>query len=133
MTVRMLVCGGRDWDDELATELVLNFLHSKFEIVCVVHGDATGADNLAKQWANRHDVKQTPFIANWRLHGVTAGFRRNRCMLKHGNPDLVFAFPGGNGTEDMVEISNRARIPVLRFGGWERSDFILAYGAVLVL
>lgn len=37
-----------------------------------------------------------------------------RWMLEFGRPDLVVAFPGGRGTEDMVTKAERAGIRVLR-------------------
>ena len=35
-------------------------------------------------------------------------------MIDRGKPDLVIAFPGGRGTEDMVTRAERAGIPVRR-------------------
>lgn len=34
-------------------------------------------------------------------------------MLKEGKPDLVIAFPGGNGTKDMVTKARKAGIEVI--------------------
>jgi predicted Rossmann-fold nucleotide-binding protein len=116
--IRVLVCGGRDWGDELAVELVLNHLHARFGIVAVIHGAARGADAMGMQWANRHGIHHIPYPANWQLFGLGAGRRRNRKMAKEGKADLVVAFPGGNGTADMIEVARRAGMPVLQFGGY---------------
>jgi len=35
-------------------------------------------------------------------------------MLDKGQPDLVLAFPGGNGTADMIRRAEAANIPVKR-------------------
>lgn len=117
MSIRVLVCGGRDWDDELAVETVLNHLHLLFNISVVIHGAAAGADLMGMQWANRHGVKHAPFPANWKLHKLSAGPKRNRKMFKEGNPDLIVAFPGGTGTQDMVKVATGKK-PVLRYAGW---------------
>ncbi len=116
--IRILVCGGRDWGDEVAVELVLNYLNENFGISAVVHGAASGADTMAMQWAVRHGVKHVPFPANWGLYGLGAGKRRNRQMLKEGKPDIILAFPGGAGTADMVKISTASKKPVWKFVGW---------------
>ena len=54
------------------------------------------------------------FPADWSEYGKAAGAIRNQQMLDEGTPDLVVAFPGGNGTLDMVRRSQRAGIKVLR-------------------
>ena len=48
----LLVCGGRDYDDHTRVWSVLSGLHSTFgpKIEVLVHGDATGADNIAHEW-----------------------------------------------------------------------------------
>lgn len=130
--MRVMVCGGRDWDDEAAVERVLSWLHSRFCISAVVHGAARGADTLGMQWATRHGVRHIPFPANWSLFGQGAGRQRNRQMAAESGADLVVAFPGGTGTADMVSVARRAKIPILQFGGWhldgnqEPHDVILA-------
>jgi UDP-N-acetylmuramoylalanine-D-glutamate ligase len=35
-------------------------------------------------------------------------------MLNEGKPDLVVAFPGGAGTENMVSLATKAGIEVIR-------------------
>lgn len=35
-------------------------------------------------------------------------------MLEYGKPELVIAFPGGGGTQDMVERSLKVNLDVIR-------------------
>lgn len=116
--ISVLVCGGRDWDGEVAVESVLNAIDLQFGIGLVIHGAASGADTMAMQWANRRGIPHKPFPANWPLHGLNAGRKRNREMAKE-RPDLAIAFPGGSGTEDMVQVALRSKIPLIRFGGFQ--------------
>jgi UDP-N-acetylmuramoylalanine-D-glutamate ligase len=37
-------------------------------------------------------------------------------MLNNGKPDLVVAFPGGRGTENMVKQAEAAGVPVKKVG-----------------
>lgn len=116
--MRMLVCGGRDYDDR---DHVWNTLcridAERGPISVVVHGCATGADNEGMLWAQALDRKHAPFQADWRLHGKAAGPLRNQRMIDEGRPSLVVAFPGGRGTADMVRRAKAAKIPVIEVPG----------------
>lgn len=114
-TLRVLVCGGREFDDwDLLCKTML-------EIGCVgrgvlseltiIEGEAKGADFLARVWAKWLGVKYEAYPADWKKHGLSAGFIRNKQMLE-SNPDLVVAFPGGRGTANMVSIAKEAGVPV---------------------
>lgn len=109
--MRVIVCGGRNYFNK---GLVFRTLDS-LNITFLVEGGATGADDLAHQWAlsrlGLENMKTVP--ANWPAHRLSAGPRRNRKMLLEESPDMVIAFPGGPGTADMVKIARRAGVTVL--------------------
>lgn len=111
--MRVLVCGGRHYADTDMVREVLSFLELRPGVDVIVHGDATGTDALAKRWAWAVEVKEEAHPADWRKHGRAAGPIRNEEMLKTGI-DLVVAFPGGRGTEDMVRRARRVNVVVLR-------------------
>ena len=73
-----------------------------------------GADRWAHEWATERQVEIDPMAAAWRRHGSRAGPLRNQDMLARGGVVCLIAFPGGRGTEDMVERATRANIPVWR-------------------
>lgn len=114
--MRVLVCGGRDYTQRDCVFRVLDALALVESVEEVIHGAARGADSLAGKWAQARGVKETPVPANWYPQPGKldrgAGFKRNRAMLKL-RPDLVVAFPGGNGTADMVQTSRDAGIRVM--------------------
>lgn len=113
--LRVLVTGGRDFENDVQVYMVLGMLHRTRGIACIIHGDATGADTFAGRWARRHGVEEQTFPAEWRVNGLVdkmAGFRRNARMLQVGRPELVIAFSGGNGTRNMVELALAAKVPV---------------------
>jgi hypothetical protein len=111
--IRILVCGGRNYADEQFLSKQLDRLVSMIPPwlhVTIVHGAANGADALAEFWARKRKIKTEPHPADWRPNGVLdrgAGPKRNRRMLKTGI-NVVVAFPGGNGTADMVNITKDA-------------------------
>lgn len=107
---RILVCGGRAYPNR---RKVFEVLDSLAPMACIIQGGARGADALAAEWANKNGVPNIPFQADWDTYGRGAGMIRNRVMLREGKPDLVVAFPGGNGTADMTRIAQKAGIQVM--------------------
>ena len=110
---RVLVCGGRDYDDRDQLYAALDRLHAEHRFSLVIAGGAEGADTLARDWAKARDVPVKVYMANWGRLGPKAGPIRNQRMLDKGKPDLVIAFPGGRGTADMVGKARQAGVEVL--------------------
>lgn len=113
--MRVLVCGGRDYDDSHRVYQVLDKLHAEAGIDIIIEGGAKGADRLAREWAWHPygcGMVET-FDADWEAHGTFAGPMRNKRMLEEGLPDLVIAFPGGRGTADMIRKARRAGVEVV--------------------
>lgn len=106
--MRILVCGGRDYDDQRRVFAVLDALAPAL----VIQGGARGADLHARAWATARGKPCATFDAPWAALGRGAGPIRNGWMLEFGHPDLVVAFPGGKGTADMVSQAQRAGIQV---------------------
>lgn len=107
--MRLLVCGGRDYNDRDAIYCALTELHPS---VVITGGCPTGADVIAGAWAFPV-VPLEVFPADWAKHGKAAGPIRNQMMIDKGKPDAVLAFPGGRGTADMVWRAKAAGIRVI--------------------
>lgn len=139
--MRVLICGGRNFghlnrlpdgnpnrEDAKAREyrfaldwLVTEFSDylmdpegppNKYGQLLIIHGNAFGADRIAKDFAAVEWLEEEPYPADWGTHGKKAGILRNIQMLEEGKPDLVVAFPGGRGTAHMVRIAKKAGVPV---------------------
>lgn len=80
--------------------------------IIIISGGATGADTAALDWAVCNYTQLIEYPADWKKHGRAAGFIRNQQMINEGKPDICIAFPGGNGTADMINRCNKAGIPV---------------------
>lgn len=111
--MRVLVCGGRNYNDADKVAAVLNKLHAEARIDVIIEGGARGADRLARQWAISRHVRLETFEADWENQGSFAGPARNHRMLLEGNPDVVIAFAGGKGTADMTKKAFKAGILVV--------------------
>jgi hypothetical protein len=108
-----IVCGGLDFVDRTVLFQVLDTVHASTPLVHLFHGGARGADSLAEQWARARGISSTIFPADWNRFGAAANGVRDQRMADAG-PDLCIAFPGGQGTEDMVCRARRAGVQVLR-------------------
>lgn len=116
--MKVIVCGGRDYTDRtMFNEVMYTFTDNPMiDHIHVATGEcSTGADVLAKEWAAKHG-SYTGFPARWSKHGPAAGPIRNSQMLEEFKPDIVVAFPGGKGTEDMITKARAAGVTVLLVG-----------------
>lgn len=127
MSLRLLVCGGRDFTDGDAVFYVLDRIHRERGIAFLMQGEAAGADAFAKAWARQATpaVDWTGFKAFWRRADGSidygAGLARNARMLAEGRPNACVAFQPGpkgkdSGTADMVRKCEAAGVPVWRIG-----------------
>lgn len=109
--MRVLVCGSRTWTNPA---LIYTYLEN-IGATLIIHGNARGADRLAGQSASQLNIPVEVYPADWDRYGKRAGFVRNREMLIIGKPDLVLAFWDGesNGTRNMIELAEGAKIPTL--------------------
>lgn len=109
--MKVLVCGGRGYDDKEKVYSTLDRVHADADgDITIIHGGAKGADTLAGLWAKERKVLYEVYHANWKRDGRGAGILRNIEMLEEGKPDLVIAFPGGIGTADMVRRAKGAKV-----------------------
>ena len=131
---RVLVCGGRWWNNQVRVDAVLDQLHAEIGIAVLIQGGqqttvrrggqmvSFGADYQAKVWAEKRGIPCIEEPAHWDVHGKAAGSIRNSQMLRLHKPDLGVAFPGQNGTFDMVSKMRAAGVPVYEV---PREDYAL--------
>jgi hypothetical protein len=114
--IRVLVCGSRRWSEDTHEMVYRKLDHLEFvrgPFSAIVHGCAHGVDRDASSWGREKGLAVYGFEAEWLKYGKKAGPIRNALMLTEGNPDLVIAFPGGNGTADMVGKAKAAGVEVI--------------------
>lgn len=125
------VTGGRFYGNLQKVYRTFDFL--RVTVPTLIYGGASGADEYARLWAERENSWKTKrFDADWdrecdnrcthgprrrRRDGATfcpqAGPIRNQAMVDFGL-DLLIAFPGGNGTMDMIRRAKAAEVLILR-------------------
>ena len=111
--MKILVCGGRDYDDFEMVYKALFLVAERINLpvdedgtldarkLTIIHGAARGADSIAAYWGKIYNANVMAFPADWDKHGKAAGHIRNAQMLSEGEPDCIMFFPGGRGTENM--------------------------------
>jgi YspA, cpYpsA-related SLOG family len=112
--MRVIVCGGRNYRNEVFIWRTLDRLHSRYHFTDFMQGGADGADKIAGDWAKtKPELNGRCWVcrADWRMHGKSAGPIRNSRMLEW-EPDLVIAFPDfySKGTWDMVRKAKNADV-----------------------
>lgn len=105
----ILVTGGRDFTDQVRVTSALDGLLAAPDLL--IQGGAKGADRCALEWARTRGVHPVTVEALWDFYKKPAGHKRNEAMLWL-RPALCVAFPGGRGTDGMVDLCVRAGIPV---------------------
>jgi len=109
------VTGGRHYADDAFVNQTLNAIHAEHHIDVLVHGGATGADSISKQWAIKNLVQVCEFKVDgsqWRA-SKSAGPVRNSLMLATCRIDVLVAFPGDSGTLDCLTKAARLGICVI--------------------
>ena len=109
---RVIVCGGRDFNDRNRAFTELDALNRELCISHVIEGGARGADRLGRLWAYERGIPYTTVEAEWNRYGKSAGFIRNKRMRDEYSPDAVIAMPGGVGTAMMIKLAKEKDIPV---------------------
>lgn len=112
--MKALVCGGRNYSDANRVFVELDRIHAERPIDLVIHGGASGADLLGWSWAIAKNIPAREYPADWVKHPKVGGFIRNQQMAD-AKPDVCIAFPGGNGTADMVARARKAGIELIEF------------------
>jgi hypothetical protein len=111
--MRVVITGGRDYKDRDFVYSALDNIHKETPITLLIEGGAEGADRFGRMWGKSRGVYVATLWALWDTFGNAAGPLRNQAMIKLLMPEQGVAFPGNNGTANMVEQMNKAGIPVL--------------------
>lgn len=119
---RVLVCGGRDYDNRERLFRVLDQALQAATLAgksfTLIHGGCRGADTLAHVWATERQITIQGgdirvYEADWERYKKAAGPIRNKLMLTSEHPHVIIACKGGNGTAHMMKIGREAGVPVL--------------------
>lgn len=107
--VFLAVVGTRTFDDmNLFRETMKEF----FPIKKIISGGATGADQLAKEWAHKQEIAYEEYLPDWNRYGKRAGPLRNEQIVNSANSLLAFWDGKSRGTKSSIDLANKKGIPV---------------------
>ena len=114
MAVRLIVCGGVDFNDYEYFRREMDRLVAFYEKISLVSGHAKGADTFAEKYAAEKNIPIRVFPAEWKKYGRAAGPIRNRAMLEYAREEtpVVAAFWNGKsrGTGNMLKQAGAAGV-----------------------
>ena len=103
---RIIIAGGRDFDDySLLQSKCLPIIETQmvnYEVI-IMSGHAKGADLLGERFAEEHGLKLEVYLADWKAHYRSAGFRRNEQMGDIANGLIAFWNGESHGTKHMID------------------------------
>lgn len=112
MEFRVIIAGGRDFDDyELLVERCDHFLSNKSNVV-IVSDTARGADQLGEKYAEYRGFPVEKFPADWDKYGKSAGYKRNKQMAEHADALIAFWDGKSKGTGHMINLAREKNIGV---------------------
>lgn len=108
--MRVIIAGSRTITDYSVVALAIKT--SGFPVTEVVCGMARGVDNLGLEWALNTDTPVKRMPADWRKHGLSAGFKRNTEMAAYAEA-LIAVWDGhSRGTKQMIEAAKARRLKI---------------------
>jgi len=124
-TFRVIISGGRKFDDYPLLEKTMDNLLSNVKVnIVVVCGMAHGTDSLGEKYAKSKGYQVDYYPANWDLYGKRAGYIRNEQMAK--NADALVAFWDGHskGTKHMINLAHKynLKVRVKRYSGRNENE-----------
>ena len=114
MVKNVIIAGSRDFTDSVFLSTMASNWAGFGQVgalfsaeLCVICGDARGADKLGAEWAEFHGIEVKHMPAKWRLpNGITdrgAGHKRNAEMAAIGDVLLAFWDGKSKGTKGMID------------------------------
>lgn len=124
---RVIIAGGRDFNDYELLKKEVDFILSKQTEIEVVSGRCDrgvhtfttkdgvkvyGADGLGERYSQEKGYKVIPFPANWREYGPIGGPIRNKQMAQSAEGLIIFWDGVSRGSRNMVNEAKAERLKI---------------------
>ena len=97
------VVGSRDFYDYPLLKETLDTLLTRS--ATLISGGASGADALAEKYAREHGRTIEVIAPDWKTHGPSAGFRRNREIVEKATRVIAFWDGSSRGTAHVIDLA----------------------------
>ena len=113
----LLIAGSRNFEDWKIFEMVTReIIDGDERFTVIVEGGASGADSMARRYAEENGMKAEEFRADWKQYGRAAGPKRNDEMVKYvaeRNGTALYFWDGeSKGTKQCIDSARRKGIDV---------------------
>lgn len=110
--MKLAIVGSREFNDYIKFKNVIIEYFDVPKITKIISGGARGVDTLAERFADENDISTLIFKPDWNKHGKSAGFIRNKDIVK--SADVVIAVWNGisKGTKHSINICNENNKPL---------------------
>jgi hypothetical protein len=112
--MRLIIAGGRDFDDENSLVNKLNEIIKDVDAsdITIISGGARGADAIGERIAKHNGLSLEVYKADWDKYGKSAGYKRNQQMGAVAT-HLLAAWDGrSKGTKHMIDIATNLGLTV---------------------
>jgi YspA, cpYpsA-related SLOG family len=103
------VIGSRSFNDYRKLKAICKKMISPKDTI--ISGGASGADHMAKLYAQENQINYIEYPANWTLHGKRAGFLRNITIIENSNMVIAFWDGTSKGTEHSINLAKQQKKP----------------------
>ena len=110
--MRLLICGGRHFDDAARIEIELSLLHAISPVSVIIHGGLPGIGVASEVWARKNNVHVIRYPANFSL-GKSGDSTRDEFMLADSRADTLLIFPGGRRTAELLREASRELLRIV--------------------
>lgn len=77
------------------------------ENIVILSGGARGADSLGEKFADEHYLAKKIFYPDWDRFGKSAGFIRNKDIIKNSDVVLAFWDYRSKGTKNSIDLATK--------------------------
>jgi len=115
--IKLAVLGSRIFSDYELLYQELNKFKEIKEIDEIVTGGAVGADLLAICYAGNNDITYKVIKPNWKKHGKSAGYVRNREIWEYVDGGIIFWDGKSKGTAHSIKLAKEFNkfLKIVRF------------------
>lgn len=106
--MKLAVIGSREFSDYDYMKTILKW----YDCTQIISGGAKGADKLAKKYAAENNIQIKEFLPNWNAHGKSAGYIRNKDIIKNCDEVVAFWNKKSKGTKSSINIAIETGKPV---------------------
>ena len=107
----LLVAGTRTIEAKITVQAVIYLMIKDVENLRIITGCAQGVDKIAREYAQRKNIKYTVYKAEWDKYGKSAGPIRNKEMAKVADQAVIIWDGKSKGAANMIKQLRENQVP----------------------